>query len=103
MESNKTEPIWTQEHIEESTEKLYEMYSKALDKDPQIGMSLVLREFCHLQCRFFQLQEAFKENHSVSSGAFQNSHQAVELYQQVEAAIKTQGSSFSKRLEKLEK
>ncbi len=100
--SNKTEPIWTQEHIEESTEALYEMYSKALDKDPQIGMSLVLREFCHLQCLFFQLQEAFKENHSVSSGAFQNSHKAVELYQQLDGIMKTSTSTLSKRLEKLE-
>ena len=100
--SNKTEPIWTQKHLDESAEKLYEMFSKAIDKDPQIGFSMILREFCILQCSVLQLQEAFKENHSVSSGAFQNSHQAVELYQQVEAAIKTQGSSFSKRLEKLE-
>ena len=100
--SNKTEPIWTQKHLDESAEKLYEMFSKAIDQDPQIGFSMILREFCILQCTVLQLQEAFKENHSVSSGAFQNSHQAVELYQQVEAAIKTQGSSFSKRLEKLE-
>ncbi len=99
---NKIEPIWTQKHLDESAEKLYEMFSKAIDQDPQIGFSMVLREFCILQCTVLQLQEAFKENHSVSSGAFQNSHQAVELYQQVEAAIKTQGSSFSKRLEKLE-
>ena len=102
MESNKTEPIWTQKHIEKSTEKLYEMYSKAIDKEPQIGISLVLREFCHLQCLFFQLQEAFKENHKVSSGAFNNSHAAVEKYQQLEGIFKTSTSSLSKRLETLE-
>ena len=77
--SNKTEPIWTQKHLDESAEKLYEMFSKAIDKDPQIGFSMVLREFCLLQCKYFQLLEAFKENHKVSSGAFRNSHEAVQL------------------------
>tara|TARA_A100000172_G_C3037820_1_gene109198 strand:- start:273 stop:581 length:309 start_codon:yes stop_codon:yes gene_type:complete len=99
----KKDPIWTQKKIEESVEKLYEMFSKAIDKDPQIGMSMVLHEFCILQVTVLQLQEAFIENHKVSSGAFKNSHEAAQLYAQVDAAVKTQGSSFSKRLEKLER
>ncbi len=101
MESNK-EPIWTQKHLDESAEKLYEMFSKAIDQDPQIGFSMILREFCILQCTVLQLQEAFKENHKVSSGAFKNSHIAVEKFQQLEGSYRTSTSSFSKRLETLE-
>ena len=100
--TNKTEPIWTASRIDKTAEELYKQYSNELDKDPQIGFSIVLREFCLLQCKYFQLLEAFKENHKVSSGAFRNSNEAVQLYSQIDAAIKTQGSSFSKRLEKLE-
>ena len=99
---DKKAPIWTQKKIEETVEKQYEMYSKALDDDPKLAFSELLREFCILQVTVMQLQEAFKENYKVSSGAFRNSHEAVQLYSQIDAAIKTQGSSFSKRLEKLE-
>jgi len=101
--TKKTNPIWTKKKIEEAVENLYEMYSKAIDKDPQIGLSMVLHEFCITQVTVLQLQEAFMENHKVSSGAFRNSHEAVQLYAQVDAAVKTQGFSFSERLEKLEK
>ena len=100
--TNKKEPIWTQKYIEESVEKLYEMYSKAIDKDPKIGMSMVLHELCILQVTVLQLQEAFRENYKVSSGAFKNSHLSVEKYQELDGMIKTIIPSMSKRLEKLE-
>ena len=100
--TNKKEPIWTQKYIEESVEKLYEMYSKAIDKDPKIGMSMVLHEFCILQVTVLQLQEAFRENYKVSKGAFDNSHLSVEKYQELDGMIKTIIPSMSKRLEKLE-
>ena len=97
------EPIWTEKHINETVEKLYEMFSKAIDKDPKIGISMVLHELCVLQVTVLQLQEAFKENHRVSNGAAKNSHKAVELYQQLESSQKIQAGCFSKRLEKLER
>ena len=101
--TNKKEPIWTQKYIEESVEKLYEMYSKAIDKDTKVGMSMVLHEFCILQVTVLQLQEAFRENYKVSKGAFDNSHLAVEKYQQLDGIFKTSNAAVSKRLEKLER
>ena len=101
--TNKTEPIWTDKFIDEFAEDLYTKFSRELDKDPKIAFSLILREFCFLIPRLNQLQEAFKENHRVSSGAYENSHKAVELYQQLDGMFKTHGSAVSKRLEKLEK
>ena len=100
--TNKKEPIWTASRIEKTAKELYKQYSNELDKDPQIGFSMVLREFCILQCKYFQLQEAFMHNHKVSSGAYENSHKAVEKYQQLDGILKTSTSSFSKRLETLE-
>ena len=100
---DKKAPIWTQKKIEETVEKQYEMYSKALDDDPKLAFSELLREFCILQVTVMQLQEAFKENYKVSKGAFDNSHLAAEKYQQLDGAFKTSTSSLSKRLEKLEK
>ena len=100
---DKKAPIWTQKKIEETVEKQYQLYSKALDDDPKLAFSELLREFCILQVTVMQLQEAFKENHKVSSGAFDNSHMAVEKYQQLDGMYKTSIASISKRLEKLEK
>ena len=101
--TNKTEPIWTEKKIEETVKKQYQRYSKALDDDPKLAFSELLREFCLLQFTVMQLQEAFKANHKVSKGAFDNSHMAVEKYQQLDGIFKTSISSLSKRLEKLEK
>ena len=99
----KTEPIWTEKKVQTTAEELYEKFSKELDKDPKIAFSLILREFCFLIPRHNQLQEAYFHNSKVSKGAFENSHKAVELYQQLESSQKIQAGCFSKRLEKLER
>ena len=77
--TNKNESIWTASRIEKTAEKLYKQFSKELDKEPQIGFSMVLREFGLLQCKYFQLQEVFIHNHKVSIGAFRNSHEKSHL------------------------
>ena len=101
--TKKTEPVWTESHIKKTAAELYERYYQVMEDDPETCYGMILTEFCFLQCKFFQLQEAFEENHKVSSGAYKSSHKAVELYQQLESSQKIQAGCFSKRLEKLEK
>jgi hypothetical protein len=101
--TNKTEPIWTEKKVQTTAEELYKKFSKELDKDPKIAFSLILREFCFLIPRHNQLQEAYFHNSKVSKGAFDNSNLAVQKYQQLDGIFKTSTSSFSKRLEKLER
>ena len=50
----------------------------------------------------FQIIEHLAENWKVSNGAAKNSSEAVKLFQQLESTVKTQGKSFSERLEDLE-
>ena len=101
--TSKTEPVWTESHIKKTAAELYERYYQVMEDDPETCYGMILTEFCFLQCKFFQLQEAFEENHKVSKGAFDNSHLAVQKYQQLDGIFKTSTSSFSKRLEKLER
>ena len=100
--TNKKEPIWTNKKLEEAVKQRYELYSEAMEHDPKVAISRLLQDFCLLQMTVTQLREAFEENHKVSKGAFDNSHLAVEKYQQLDGMYKTSIASISKRLEKLE-
>ena len=96
------EPIWTNSNVAKHSAELYEIYRQQIEKDREKGLGILLQDFCVLQSRLHQLEEAFAINHKVSSGAAEVSHQAVEKYQQFEATLKTQGKNFSERLEELE-
>ena len=96
------EPVWTNNKIASHAAQLYDTYRKIFEEDQAKGIETFLMDFCVMQGMFHQLNEAFQENHKVSSGAADVSHKAVQKYQQFEATLKTQGQNFSKRLEELE-
>ena len=102
QESKKVEPIWTDSKVRENAVQLYETYRELFEKDKSKGTEIILMDFCLMQGMFHQLNEAFQENHKVSSGAADVSHKAVEIFQQLDATQKNQGKNFSKRLEELE-
>ena len=96
------EPVWTNNKVAEHAAQLYDRYRKTFEEDKAKGTEIILMDFCLMQGMFHQLNEAFQENHKVSSGAADVSHKAVQKFQQFEATLKTQGKNFSKRLEELE-
>ncbi|MBO6972377.1 MAG: hypothetical protein JJ843_00950 [Prochlorococcus marinus CUG1434] len=96
------EPIWTDSKIASHAAQLYDTYRKIFEEDQAKGIETFLMDFCLMQGRLHQLEEAYVINRKVSSGAADVSHKAVQKYQQFEATLKTQGQNFSKRLEELE-
>ena len=82
--------------------QLYDTYKKIFEEDQAKGIETFLIDFCVLQSRLHQLEEAFAINQRVSSGVVEVSHQAVEKYQQFETTLKTQGKNRSKRPKELE-
>ena len=96
------EPIWTNNKIASYAKELYETYRKLLETDRDKALGILLQDFCILQGRLHQLEEAYVINSKLSSNAADNSHKAVEKYQEFEATLKTQGKNFSARLEELE-
>lgn len=101
--NNNVDPIWTSERVQDEALRFFEHYLEEYKKDKFDAFTNLLAEFSELLYAVKQLQEAFHRNAIVSTGAFKNSHKAVELYQQLDNSLKLQGNSFSKRLEKLEK
>ena len=96
------EPIWTNSNVAKHASELYEIYRQQIDEDREKGLGILLQDFCILQGRLHQLEEAYVINSKLSSNAADNSHKAVEKYQEFEATLKTQGKNFSARLEELE-
>ena len=96
------EPVWTNNKIASHAAQLYDTYRKIFEEDQAKGIETFLMDFCVMQGRLHQLEEAYAINRKVSSGAADVSHKAVQKYQQFEATLKTQGQNFSKRLEELE-
>ena len=103
MTNVKTEPLWSADRVKQEAELLYDQYYKALQEDKGKAYGAVLMEICQQKAMLFQIIEHLAENWKVSNGAANNSSQAVKLFQQLEGTIKTQGASFSQRLEKLER
>ena len=96
------EPVWTNNKRASYAAQLYDTYRKIFEEDQAKGIETFLMDFCVMQGRLHQLEEAYVVNRKVSSGAADVSHKAVQKYQQFEATLKTQGQNFSKRLEELE-
>ena len=96
------EPVWTNNKIASHAAQLYDTYRKIFEEDQAKGIETFLMDFCVMQGRLHQLEEAYVINRKVSSGAADVSHKAVQKYQQFEGILKTFGASFSKRLERLE-
>ena len=99
----KEEIEWTDKKQLEYAENFYNVYSKKIKEEPEKAFEELLAHVAFLSGQVQQLKEAFYHNHKVSKGAFDNSHKAVELYQQLESSQKIQAGCFSKRLEKLER
>ena len=99
----KEEIEWTDKKQLEYAENFYNVYSKKIKEEPEKAFDELLAHVAFLSGQVQQLKEAFYHNHKVSKGAFDNSHKAVELYQQLESSQKIQAGCFSKRLEKLER
>ncbi len=93
---------WTDKKHLEYAESFFNVYIKKIKEKPDEAISELLSHVALLSGQVQQLKEAFYHNHKVSKGAFDNSHKAVELYQQLESSQKIQAGCFSKRLEKLE-
>ena len=102
MENTKTEPLWSADRVKKEAEMLYEHYRVALSKDKPAAYGAVLMEICEQKAMLFEIIEHLAENWKVSNGAAKNSSEAVKLFQQLESTVKTQGKSFSERLEDLE-
>jgi len=96
------EPIWTNNKVAAHADALYETYRKLNEENREQFLGVLLKDFCILQGRFHQLEEAFIINRKVSSGAAEVSHVAAQKYQEFDATLKNQGKNFSKRLENLE-
>ena len=93
---------WTDKKQLEYAENFYNVYSKKIKEEPEKAFDELLAHVAFLSGQVQQLKEAFYHNHRVSKGAFDNSHLAVEKYQQLDGMFKTSTASVSKRLEKLE-
>ena len=103
MKPDNTEPTWSAERVEAEAEKFYnEFVEEFQGKDPATITTALIRENALLKACYFQLVEAFQANWHKSDGAFENSHLAVQKFQELEATMKCQGRNHSERLERLE-
>tara|TARA_A100000164_G_C21419999_1_gene546204 strand:- start:61 stop:408 length:348 start_codon:yes stop_codon:yes gene_type:complete len=98
----KIEPIWTNNKIASHAAELYDTYRKLFTEDNAKGIEAILHDFCVLQGKYHQLAEAYETNTQVSREAADVTHKAVQKYQEFESTLKSQGKSFSRRLENLE-
>ena len=103
MKPDNTEPTWSAERVKAEAEKLYnEFVEEFQGKDPAIVTSALIRELAEQKAIQFQLIEHLGINWQASNGACNNSHLAVQKFEELEATMKSQGRNFSERLERLE-
>ena len=88
------EPIWTDSKIASHAAQLYDTYRKIFEEDQAKGIETFLMDFCVMQGRLHQLEEAYVINRKVSSGAADVSHKAVQKYQQFEATLKIKAKTY---------
>tara|TARA_R100000655_G_scaffold35235_1_gene68576 strand:- start:202 stop:522 length:321 start_codon:yes stop_codon:yes gene_type:complete len=100
---NKTEPTWSGTRVLEEAENFFNTFVEVYEgKDPgEITLGL-LREICTLKASQLQVIEAIQANSELARAAADNSHIAVQKFQELEATMKSQGRNFSERLERLE-
>ena len=97
------EPKWSAERVKAEAEKYYnEFVEEFQGKDPAIVTSALIRELSELRAVNFQLIEHLSINWQVSNKASENSHIAVQKYEELLGLLKSQGRNFSERLERLE-
>ena len=84
------------------TENTNEFVEEFQGKDPAIVTSALIRELSELRAVNFQLIEHLGINWQVSNKACENSHIAVQKYEESDGTSKSQGRNFSERLERLE-
>ena len=101
---NKTEPTWSTDRVKAETESHYNQFVDEFQgKDPAIVTSALIRELSELRAVNYQLIEHLGINWQASNGACNNSHLAVQKFEELEATMKSQGRNFSERLERLER
>ena len=99
----KTEPTWSAERVKAEAEKFYNLFVEEFQgKDPAIVTSALIRELAEQKAIQFQLIEHLGINWQASNGACNNSHLAVQKFEELEATMKSQGRNFSERIERLE-
>ena len=98
------EPKWSAERVKAEAEKFYNLFVEEFQgKDPAIVTSALIRELAEQKAIQFQLIEHLGINWQASNGACNNSHLAVQKFEELEATMKSQGRNFSERLERLER
>ena len=98
------EPKWSAERVKAEAEKFYNLFVDEFQgKDPAIVTSALIRELAEQKAIQFQLIEHLGINWQASNGACNNSHLAVQKFEELEATMKSQGRNFSERLERLER
>ena len=101
---DKTEPTWSAERVQAEAEKYYnEFVEEFQGKDPATVTSALIRENAILKACYFQLVEWLTTNRDLSKGAFENSHLAVQKWEELDGTMKCQGRNYSERLERLER
>ena len=99
----KTEPTWSAKRVEAEAEKFYNKFVEEFQgQDPASITSALIKHIAQLTAVNYQIIECLTTNGDVSNGAFENSHLAVQKFQELEATMKSQGRNFSERLERLE-
>ena len=103
MKPDNTEPTWSAERVKAEAEKLYnEFVEEFQGKDPATITSALIRKQAEQSAIQFQLIEHLGINWQVSNKASENSHVAVQKYEELLGLLKSQGRNFSERLERLE-
>ena len=75
------EPVWTNNKIASHAAQLYDTYRKIFEEDQAKGIETFLMDFCVMQGRLHQLEEAYVINRKVSSGAADVSHKLEKIIQ----------------------
>ena len=99
----KTEPTWSAKRVEAEAEKFYNKFVEEFQGEaPAVITCALIKQIAHLTAVNYQIIECLTTNGNVSNGAFENSHLAVQKFQELEATMKCQGRNHSERLERLE-
>ena len=99
----KTEPTFNGERVLKEADDFFNRFVENFEgKDPAEITIALLKELCVLKASHLQVVEAIGVNSNLSNLAAENSHLAVQKYQEVDGTVKSQGRNFSKRIERLE-
>ena len=99
----KTEPTFNGKRVLKEADDFFNRFVEAFEgADPAEITIALLKELCLLKASHLQVVEAIGVNSNLSNSAADNSHIAVQKFQELEATMKSQGRNFSERIERLE-